>query len=283
MRPLVKRIPLPRRCSRGTPRSAGPDLALTGRRLRPMSRTPPLVAAVCLLLTGVGCHPVQPVVNGADRTLPVLVGMFTGTLPCADCTGIRTDITLFTITPGRRIDGTFSLVEHYLGTRSGDRTFRRNGRWVTLRGTATDPEAAVYQLTTDDGRRVINLKRIDGDAVRLLGDDQSELPPDLRYNLRHPGPALLGGYREVDASLPDVREAADHAVSEHSTRTGTTLSTRHVFWAARQVMAGVRYRLCIETTSDGARMVATAVVFRTLDQRLSLSDWIEGCEPLPSP
>jgi uncharacterized lipoprotein NlpE involved in copper resistance len=248
-----------------------------------MSPVRVLAAALGFLLAGAGCRSAAPVIDAADSAVPAIAAIFTGTLPCADCSGIRTDITLFTVTPGRRSEGSFSLVEHYLGTRTGDRAFRRQGRWVTLRGTTSDPAATVYQLTAEDGSRVVNLRRIDDDAVRLLGDDRSELAADLRHTLRRPGPSLLGGYRQVDASMPDVREAADYAVSEHAARTGTTLSMRHVFWAASQAVAGVRYRLCIETTSAGARNVVTAVVFRTLDQQLSLSDWIEGCEPIPSP
>ena len=248
-----------------------------------MSPVRVLAAALCFLLASAGCRSASAVIDAADRTVPAIAGMFTGTLPCADCSGIRTDVTLFTITPGRRSEGSFSLVEHYLGTRTGDRAFRSRGRWVTLRGTTSDPAAIVFQLTADGGGRVVNLKRIDDDAVRLLAQDQSELASDLRLTLRRPGASLLGGYREVDASMPDVREAADYAVSEQAARTGTTLSMRHVFWAASQVVAGVRYRLCIETTSAGTRNVVTAVVFRTLDQRLSLSEWIEGCEPIPSP
>jgi NlpE N-terminal domain/Aspartic acid proteinase inhibitor len=241
-----------------------------------------LAAALCLSGAGWACRSTSPLIDAADGSVPAIAGIFSGTLPCADCSGIRTDITLFTIAPARRTEGSFTLVEQYLGTRTGDRTFRRYGRWVTIRGTASDPAATVYQLTSDDGGRVINLRRIDDNAVRLLADDQSELPSDLRHTLRRPGPSVLGGYREVDASLPDVREAADYAVSQHAARTGTTLSMRHVFWAASQVAGGVRYRLCIETTAAGVRKVVTAVVFRTLDQQLSLSDWIEGCEPIGS-
>ena len=163
--------------------------------------------------------------------------MFSGTLPCADCSGIRTDVTLLTVIPGRNSEGTFSLVEHYLGTRTGDLAFRSQGRWATLRGTTGDPAAIVYQLVTDDSGRIVNLKRTDDNAVRLLAADQSELPSDLRHTLRRPGAALLGGYREVAASLPDVRQAADYAVAEQATRQGITLSTRHVFWAASQVVA----------------------------------------------
>ena len=246
-----------------------------------MSRARIAVAVLWVLLLSGGCRSTAPVLDGADSSVPAIAGLFTGTLPCADCSGIRTDVALLTTVPGRRSDGSFSLVEHYLGTRTGDRVFRSHGRWSTLRGTTGDPTATVYQLMADEGGRIVNLKRIDDDAVRLLATDQSELPADLRHTLRRPGPALLGGYREVDASMPDVRQAAEYAVAEQATRAGTTLTIRHVFWAASQVVAGVRYRLCMEATSAGARRMFTAGITRTLDQQLSLTEWREGCEPIP--
>src|SRR6187549_2263625 len=176
-----------------------------------MSRAIVPVTALCTLLVAGGCRSTPPF-DSPDSAVPAIAGIFSGTLPCADCSGIRTDITLLTVIPGRNSEGTFSLVEHYLGTRTGDRAFRSQGRWVTLRGTAADPAAIVYQLVTDEGGRIVNLKRTDDDAVRLLATDQSELPSDLRHTLRRPGAALLGGYHEVEASLPDVRQAADYAV-----------------------------------------------------------------------
>jgi copper homeostasis protein (lipoprotein) len=235
---------------------------------------------VALLLPG--CHSTPPI-PAADRALPVLVGVFTGTVPCADCSGIRTDITLVTSNPDRSSDGTFSLVEHYLGTRTGDRAFRRHGRWSIVKGTKGVPDAIVYQLTADDGGRTVRLRRVDADTVRVLAEDGTDRAPGAGYTLRRPAPSLLGGYREVDASMPDVRAAADHAVTEHGSRTGTSVTLRQVLWAARQVVAGVRFRMCIEATAAGARSIATVVVFRTLEQQLSLSEWIEGCEPVPPP
>jgi hypothetical protein len=237
---------------------------------------------VILALIGTACHSASSA-TAADRAFPILAGLFTGTVPCADCSGIRTDVTMLTNNPAVSAEGTFSLVEHYLGTRTGDRAFRRQGRWVMLKGTPSAPDAAVYQLTADDGGRIMQLRRIDANTVRLLADDGSDQVTDMRYTLRHPGPSLLGGYREVDASMPDVRAAAEYALQEHGARTGTDLTLRHVLWAARQVVPGVRFRMCIEVAGAGSRSIVTVVVFRTLEQQLSLSEWIEGCEPVPAP
>jgi hypothetical protein len=251
------------------------------RRIRLQRRagtiTIPLVVAVMLA----ACHPAPPLAG--ERGFPTMAGIFTGTVPCGDCAGIRTDIALVASAPAPGSEGMFTLVEHYLGTRTGDRAVRAQGRWMAARGSTRDADDIVYQLTTDDGGRVVQLRRIDADTVRLIADDRRTLPADGGYILRRPGASLLGGYREVDASEPDVRAVADYAVQEQSTRTGTAVSLRRVLWAARQVVAGVRFRMCVEVAAAGTRSVSTAVVFRTLDQQLSLSEWIDGCEPVPPP
>lgn len=279
MRPPVRRILRPRSGSGADGRGADGHRAVMVRAWRPLSYATSMMAGALLLS---GCHSTPPIPT-ADRALPVLVGVFTGTVPCADCSGIRTDIALIASNPARSSEGTFSLVEHYLGTRTGDRAFRRQGRWSIVKGTKSIPDAIVYQLTADDGGRTVQLRRVDVDTVRLLGEDGTEPAADAGYTLRRPAPSLLGGYREVDASMPDVRAAADYAVTEYGARTGTSVALRQVLWAARQVVAGVRFRMCIETTSAGARSIITIVVFRSLEQQLSLSEWSDGCEPVPPP
>jgi copper homeostasis protein (lipoprotein) len=51
---------------------------------------------------------------------------YVGTLPCADCAGVRTDLRLYR--SGNTPSG-FALRETYLGTRDGNRSFERTGRW----------------------------------------------------------------------------------------------------------------------------------------------------------
>lgn len=48
---------------------------------------------------------------------------WTGTLPCADCGGIVYDLKLNTET------GRFTLINTYLATKDGDRTYTRTGRY----------------------------------------------------------------------------------------------------------------------------------------------------------
>lgn len=51
-------------------------------------------------------------------------GTYVGTMPCADCSGIRTEITL-------NADGTYSMVSVYEGKgNEGENTFRDSGRYT---------------------------------------------------------------------------------------------------------------------------------------------------------
>jgi len=72
------------------------------------------------------------------------VDRYVGTLPCAKCDGIRTDLRLFIDSTG---DPTrFELDEMYLGTSEGDRSYRSKGRWKILHGTPDDPNAIIYEF-----------------------------------------------------------------------------------------------------------------------------------------
>jgi len=66
----------------------------------------------------------------APRTEEPMVLRFVGDLPCADCPGIRTDLTLKRKAPGWA-EGTYVLSETYL-ERGGPRV--TTGDWTTLRG-----------------------------------------------------------------------------------------------------------------------------------------------------
>jgi copper homeostasis protein (lipoprotein) len=77
---------------------------------------------------------------------------YAGTMPCADCMGIRTVLTLYSEPGPTR----YELNETYVGTKDGDRSFPRFGRWTILRGSATDADATVYQIAFDRPDRTVN-------------------------------------------------------------------------------------------------------------------------------
>src|SRR5262245_53851947 len=82
----------------------------------------------------------------AAETPQVTMLTYTGMLPCADCRGINTTLTLLAKSRLDTGGGTFELTEEYVGGRDGNRTVETRGRWILLRGTPTDVDATVYQL-----------------------------------------------------------------------------------------------------------------------------------------
>src|SRR4030095_4253391 len=80
-----------------------------------------------------------------DTAHTEMVVRYAGTLPCGDCKGIRTVLTLYSDPNPTR----YELRETYLGTRNGNQTFISWGRWMIAHGIANDKDAVVYQLTSD--------------------------------------------------------------------------------------------------------------------------------------
>jgi predicted secreted protein len=132
-------------------------------------------AALITLLALAGCAG-----SGSESSskpdASVLLAMYTGILPCADCAGIRTDLSVYAEQPSGEASR-YGLRETYIGTRGGDRTVERTGRLAVTRGTANDREATVYQLESErpDGRR--NFVRAGDNELRLLDREKRELPP----------------------------------------------------------------------------------------------------------
>lgn len=112
------------------------------------------------------------------------VVVFEGTLPCADCGGIKTKLTLYQNKPKNQY--TYSLQEVYLGQGS-DKTFETNGIWNALKGTQQDPKAIVYQLSVQnddpEDSDVINYLVIDKSTIKLIDDEMNEFDSKSNYIL----------------------------------------------------------------------------------------------------
>ena len=116
----------------------------------------------------------------------VLLGRYAGTLPCADCEGIRVVLDLYEKTA----DGPpthYTLERTYLGTQDGDNRFVQVGSWIILRGAVDDPEATIYQLDPGSpGRTQSFLLRGERELVLLdqeLREIESALPDTLTRTL----------------------------------------------------------------------------------------------------
>ena len=110
--------------------------------------------------------------------------VYDDTLPCADCEGIKTRLTLYQNKSKNRY--TYSLQEVYLGQGS-DKTFETKGIWSALKGTPQDPKAIVYQLDVqnddpEDGD-VINYLVVDKNTIKLIDDEMNEFESKSSYTL----------------------------------------------------------------------------------------------------
>lgn len=88
---------------------------------------------------------------------------------------------------------------------------------------------------------------------------------------------ITGGYGDASVIEKDVRAAANFAVKSRSRSTGKTFTLVRITKAEVQVVAGLNYRLCM-TVREGRKRArsVTAVVYKNLQNRRSLSRWKSG-------
>jgi hypothetical protein len=123
------------------------------------------------------------IASGAPRAgTAILLGVYKGTLPCADCSGLDTVLRLYA---KGKFDTTYAFyvrTQTYRGAPHGDVTFSDRGDWAVLRGDATDENATVYQLNPDDDLHSESLLLQDnGNALVQL--DREQKPIDTKMNL----------------------------------------------------------------------------------------------------
>lgn len=109
---------------------------------------------------------------------PLVLGPFAGVLPCADCPGLATVLTLTRKGQGWA-EGRYRLEET---TAAGPVVLL--GEWTTLRGDAADDDAVVYQLDPDRPQASRYFKKVGDRAVRLLDADLKEIEGGKPATLR---------------------------------------------------------------------------------------------------
>jgi copper homeostasis protein (lipoprotein) len=161
---------------------------------------------------------------------PTLDGPYAGTLPCADCEGIVTELSLERDRQGAVVG--YRLRQTYLTTRPGEREFSSAGPARGVQGIAGNPKAAGLRLegARDDGPllllrlspSVLELldrdgRRIDSSHDHRLVLDRNARAPEARPQRelfagtlrRHAGQASRPGWQFLPCRTRDVREAVD--------------------------------------------------------------------------
>jgi heat shock protein HslJ/uncharacterized membrane protein len=94
---------------------------------------------------------------------------FQGEIPCADCAGIRMNLSVGS-------DGTYQLLQIYLGTPDGDRSFVERGHWSVL-----EEKTLVLEGGSDGPRR---FAIVESGAIRMLDREGREIDSRLNYELK---------------------------------------------------------------------------------------------------
>ena len=112
------------------------------------------------------------------------VTVFEGILPCADCNGIKTTLTLYQNKSTNL--NTYKLHEIYLGQNSS-KTFDTYGKWMALKGTQEDPTAVVYQLSVQnedpEDPDVINYLLVNNNTLKMIDDEMNAFESKDNYTL----------------------------------------------------------------------------------------------------
>lgn len=176
----------------------GAVLTATGSRRPP--RTPVLLAILAGSAFLGGCATEQRVGSGGvapARLMPITIEMsWRGDLPCADCPGIRTTVTLLT-------DGSYRRDDAYLGTgEPGDTIFGEIGRFTLDR--------SGERLTLEgSGERTGHFLALADGNLRMLDGSGEDIDSDLNYTLIHlPSPVRQEGILRISGLFTYMADAA---------------------------------------------------------------------------
>ncbi|WP_291908662.1 copper resistance protein NlpE [Chitinophaga sp. CB10] len=147
------------------------------------------LVTVLLFLCTIACKQSPKKQSTVDSTLTaggVTEGQwvtYSGTLPCADCGGIMTKLSINeTETDGNR---RYKLTETYQGTQNGDQSFNSEGNYALVKGSASDPNAQVIVLNPDKDKNLQrNFQKVSADELRMLDGDQKIIQSNLNYTLK---------------------------------------------------------------------------------------------------
>lgn len=214
-----------------------------------------------------------------------LVASYEGVMPCADCPGLRTALSLYASPGANPASGGYTSRFTYEG-----RGVIRDeaGRWTIVKGTPADPNATVYQLTEARSSQAQFWLKVSDTELRQLDSSRRELNmrASMNHSLKRTSPAAApppGAYRAapIGVAHPAVNAAAAFAVDQQKSGS-QRIQLVSVIRAETQVVAGTNFRLCLSVTRDGAPASVLAIVFRDLKDTMSLTSWTPGgCSASP--
>ena len=120
--------------------------------------------------------PSPTTVNEQKETFPE--GTYKGTLPCADCPGLETELTFSNYNQGAS-EGNYTLKETYL--EKSVEPMITKGTWTILK--SPKREGVVYALRSDTGDPEIYYLKLNNTQIKTLDNNQQEINAPFNYIL----------------------------------------------------------------------------------------------------
>lgn len=120
-----------------------------------------------------------------------LIARYRGMLPCADCSGIDTELALYAKSPNEAVNTRYVLKRTYLKGRGQGKSFAESGTWTLLRGTPENPDATVYQLQDSKTANLTNFLKVGASQLEQLDKDQHRIDSKLNFKLTKVGASSL--------------------------------------------------------------------------------------------
>lgn len=117
----------------------------------------------------------------AAMTAPA--GTFTGTIPCADCKGISTELVLNEGTNGS--SRSFTMKQTYIGKPADKNLVVSSGKWFLAKGNNQDPDAIMLQLIPTEGDTgMMYFVQVSDTEIKLFDKQQDEIKSKHNYSLK---------------------------------------------------------------------------------------------------
>ena len=120
-----------------------------------------------------------------------LIARYRGLLPCADCSGIDTELALYAKSPNEIENTRYVLKRTYLKGKSPGKSFAESGTWLLMRGTPDNPDATVYQVKDNKTGELTNFLKVGANQIEPLDKDQRRIESKLNYKLTRVGASSL--------------------------------------------------------------------------------------------
>jgi len=153
-----------------------------------------VIAAGLMPAARAQCNPSAAAAAAAKPVAGEYSVKYRGTLPCADCNGIDTVLTLTSASASEFSGGTYSLEMTYLGRSVAPLVSK--GEWTAVHGMPGNTEATIYELNPDKPEQATYYLRVNEGEIRQLDRERLEIDSKLNFTLKR----VSGGKQETGPS-----------------------------------------------------------------------------------